>query len=71
MQMYAKAMYQAWCNGQDQMLIRSRYKVFIALASRNLSRSLDDMEQFLRTQSWFLKPEDDCTSSIEHGTIYK
>ena len=71
MQMFAKAMYQGWCDGQDQMIARSRYKVFVALASRNLSRSSEDMEQFLRTQSWFLTPEDDCKSSIEHGTIYK
>lgn len=55
--MFVKAMYDAWCDGQDSLDQTNRYKVFVALASRQLHRSENEMEEFLKTQSWFKHKE--------------
>lgn len=51
--MFVKAMYDAWCDGQDSLDQARRYKVFVALASRQLYRPEGEMEEFLKTQKWF------------------
>ena len=53
MYMFVKAMYDAWCDGQDSLDQARRYKVFVALASRQLYRPEGEMEEFLKTQKWF------------------
>lgn len=53
MQMFVKAMYDAWCDGQDGLDQARRYKVFVALASRQLHRSEDEIETYLKSQWWF------------------
>ena len=53
MQMFIKAMYDAWCDGQDSLDQASRYKVFVALASRQLHRPEYEIEEYLKSQLWF------------------
>ena len=58
MHMFVKGMYDAWCNGQDVLEQARRYDVFIALACRQLHRSKEEMEEYLKTQSWFKYPQE-------------
>ena len=53
---FIKAMYNAWCDGQDDSDIRNRYKVFILLACKHLHRSEDEITDHLKKQPWFKWP---------------
>ena len=53
MQMFVKAMYHAWCDGQDSLDQTNRYKVFVTLASKQLHRTESEIEEYLKSQSWF------------------
>jgi len=56
MYLYAKVMYDAWCNGQDHQDIKFRYTKFISLAAKQLSMSEAEMEAYLKKTSWFVYP---------------
>lgn len=58
MQVFVKAMYDAWCNGQDELEQLLRYEVFVSLACRQLHRSKDEMESYLFSQTWFRHPKE-------------
>lgn len=58
MYMFVKAMYDAWCDGQDALEQSNRYKVFVSLASRQLHRAENEMEEYLKTQPWFKYPKE-------------
>lgn len=50
---YIKAMYDAWCDGQELLDVKVRYKVFVKIASKQLYRSEEEIEAYLKQQSWF------------------
>ena len=56
MYIYAKTMYDAWCNGQDYFDVRDRYNIFVKLASERFALSEEEMENFLRGTRWFICP---------------
>lgn len=56
MQIFARAMYEVWCAGLVESEIKDQHKAFILIASKHLSREVSEMEHFLFSQSWFLRP---------------
>lgn len=57
--MYVKAMYDAWCNGQDQIDIIKRHMVFVKMTCRNFHRSEEEMLEWLKQHNWFLYEKKD------------
>lgn len=51
--MNLQSMYQAWCDGQSYSDVRTRYKEFISLASRIHNCPEQEIENFLKAQTWF------------------
>lgn len=51
--MNLQSMYQSWCDGQSYSDVRTRYKEFISLASRTNNHTEQEIENFLKTQTWF------------------
>lgn len=58
MYIFVKAIYDAWCDGQDGLEQSKRYKAFVALVSRQMHRTEDEMEEYLKSQTWFKYPKE-------------
>lgn len=56
MQLFARGLYQAWASQCAIHDAEAAYLDFLRIAAIKLRRDIDEVEQFLLTQSWCKKP---------------